>query len=147
MASPLAPFQQHPSGFTGTLVIQGVQLPSTSLCAHNFPLPRLLSSLLAGITPVHSSNLRSGVTLPETSWPLHLGKIHRAVCAQVNVGQTTSLLTCKCSPASPNSLVCKLGLKTSCDHVAGLCQLICAKHLTHDLMLSKFSTNDCHVSY
>ena len=42
----------------------GVQLPSTSLCAHNFPLPRLLSSLLAGITPVHSSKLRSGVTLP-----------------------------------------------------------------------------------
>jgi len=32
--------------------------------AHNFPLPRLHSSLLAGITPVHSSKLRSGVTLP-----------------------------------------------------------------------------------
>lgn len=42
----------------------GVQLPSTSLCAHSFPMPRLLSSLLAGIAPVHSSNLRSGVTFP-----------------------------------------------------------------------------------
>ena len=40
--------------------LPGVQLPRTSLCAHNFPLPRLLSSLL--IAPVHSSSLRSGVT-------------------------------------------------------------------------------------
>ena len=135
MAYPLAPLQRHPSGLTGTCGRPGMQLPRTSLGAHNFPLPRLLSSLLTGMAPVHSSNLKSGVTPWSFCLPIMprsaLVKSHHCWCGQVQC------------PASPNSLVCKMGVKTSCDHVAGLCQLTCAKYSIRDLRLCKFSTNDC----
>ena len=147
MACPLAPLQQHPSGFTGTL--------GSSRCAaaQHFTLcPQFSSAQAAFIfagwdntSAFFKTQVRSHTSWKPWRYCLPIWVKFTMLC----VPRSTLVRPHHCwrgqvkCPARPNSLVCKVGLKTSCDNVAGLCQLTCAKNLTRDLMLSKFSTNDC----